>query len=697
MGSLRRQLGFSGVSVSTLRRPRAWMLIPIAAAIHGLPAYGEETGTATAFMLGQVDVEATSLQSKVSDGTSGIAITAQDMADQGALTVGQALDNVPGVIPTFTGKRNESQVEIRGFSAQQITLNIDGIPIYVPYDGNVDLSRLLVPGVSEIVVTRGLGSLMYGPNNMGGSINIVTQAPTKKFEGSISTGLSGNTDRLDSSNFSAQLGSRIDSRWYIQGGVAAYNQDTFPLSGSFTPVAAQPSGNRLNASSHDVNGNLKIGFTPNATDEYALGIYTVRSNKGSPPYTGTAQKVSYWTWPQWDKTSEYFIGKTAVGSGYLKTRVYHDGFTNRLDSYDNANYNTTTKPYSFLSKYDDYSNGASAELGQPLGSANFLKAVLFYKEDVHREVSFPTTYSPVTGPWLHFKTQTESAGLEDTYHLSERTKITAGYRYDRHEFNQAERYLNSNGTGVADWPLSSPQNANNVQIVATHDVAGMELRAGIGRKTRLPGIKDMYSSKLGSAVPNPNLGAEQALNREVGVSGKFKWGGDYDLSLYWDTIDNAIESVSVAAQAPYCSQNCTQNQNVGGATNKGLDLTVHMPVGNRMLLTLNYSYLVADLAEAGLVATDAPRHRGNVTVAWYATGTTQVLGDLQASSGRESATSGAQPVGGDAGANLRLIHNIGAHWTVNAGIYNLFDRNYAISEGYPMPGRTLHAQATYKF
>lgn len=154
-------------------RPAA-LLLPLAAALHagGVLAQtvaGPDQGASSpVFQLGQVDVQAAALSAPPPGGTSSSVVTQQQMLDRGALNVGEALSDLPGVTPVTLGQRGETQVNIRGFDSRQITLNIDGIPIYVPYDGNVDLSRLLVPGISEIVVTKGLGSLMYGPNNMGG-------------------------------------------------------------------------------------------------------------------------------------------------------------------------------------------------------------------------------------------------------------------------------------------------------------------------------------------------------------------------------------------------------------------------------------------------------------------------------------------------------------------------------------------------
>lgn len=57
--------------------------------------------------------------------------------------VAQALSVVPGVVLQKSGSRNEEQVKVRGFDSRQVPVYFDGVPIYVPYDGNLDLARIL--------------------------------------------------------------------------------------------------------------------------------------------------------------------------------------------------------------------------------------------------------------------------------------------------------------------------------------------------------------------------------------------------------------------------------------------------------------------------------------------------------------------------------------------------------------------------
>ena len=280
--------------------------------------------------------------------------------------------------------------------------------------------------------------------------------------------------------------------------------------------------------------------------------------------------------------------------------------------------------------------------------------------------------------------------------------MVVGYRRDHHEFDQAQTYTSNADTAVMAQAITASPDADNWQITVQQDLGATPgtgdpvLRAGIGRKTRFPGIKDVYSFKLGNAIPNPALGPEEALNREIGVSGRLG-AASYDVALFWDSISNAITSVTLLPTS-ICGTTataCTQNQNTGTATNNGLDLDLKMPLSQFWLGTLNYSYLNSTLGTAGLVPTGTPTNRGQLTVTWFASEAIEVSADEMANSNIQTATNGLQPVGGNAVTNLHFTEHLNKDFTLHAGIFNLFDRNYSLVEGFPMPGRMANVSLNY--
>jgi iron complex outermembrane receptor protein len=47
--------------------------------------------------------------------------------------------------------------------------------------------------------------------------------------------------------------------------------------------------------------------------------------------------------------------------------------------------------------------------------------------------------------------------------------------------------------------------------------------------------------------------------------------------------------------------------------------------------------------------------------------------------------------------NLKLSFRVRKGLTLNAGVNNILDRNYALTEGFPEAGRTFFANAEYEF
>ena len=321
------------------------------------------------FTLGTVEVYGHRVAADTAATTD--TVGADEIAARHRDDLSEALDLVPGVTIENTGQRRERTISVRGFTSRQVPLFIDGIPVYVPYDGNVDLSRFGVDYISEIVVSKGLASLLYGPNALGGAVNVVSRKPTQPLEisGRVSTEASDDIDTFNS-RIDGSIGGS-NGVWYGNLTGSYTSSDGYRLPAGFAPVAAQPAGERLNAASRDSLITAKVGFEPDADNEYALSYYRQDGEKHDPPYAGTALKstalpagvqVRYWNWPYWDKESVYFVARNAItAQGTLRWRLFNDSFGNSLDSFDDATYTTHARPYAFIgSIYNDYTYGGSA-------------------------------------------------------------------------------------------------------------------------------------------------------------------------------------------------------------------------------------------------------------------------------------------------------------------------------------------------
>src|SRR5262245_59160658 len=91
------------------------------------------------FNLGVMVVNVTASEKPVSPVSDSLDQT--EIRNRNALTVDQAIEYLPGVSVDHKAPRNQTGISIGGFDTRQVPLYLDGTPVYVPYDGYVDLTR----------------------------------------------------------------------------------------------------------------------------------------------------------------------------------------------------------------------------------------------------------------------------------------------------------------------------------------------------------------------------------------------------------------------------------------------------------------------------------------------------------------------------------------------------------------------------
>jgi outer membrane receptor protein involved in Fe transport len=107
-------------------------------------------------------------------GSSVSVVSGQEIQDEGAATLADALRNVPGVDINRTGQLGAvTSAFIRGGNSNYNLVMIDGIPMN-DFGGGFDLAPLPVDGVASVEVTRGPESALYGSNAVAGVINVIS-------------------------------------------------------------------------------------------------------------------------------------------------------------------------------------------------------------------------------------------------------------------------------------------------------------------------------------------------------------------------------------------------------------------------------------------------------------------------------------------------------------------------------------------
>ncbi|MFM9434971.1 iron complex outermembrane recepter protein [Janthinobacterium sp. CG_23.3] len=655
-----------------------------ALAVAALAALGHGYAWAqAAFELGAVTVVGQRAQAgevaevgEVGDHQVASVLTRQDMRKFNRDNVGDALNLLSGV-SLSTNARNEKTIAVRGFDARQVPLFIDGIPVYVPYDGYVDFNRFTTADLAAIQVAKGFSSVAYGANALGGAINLISRKPLRRLEADATAGAADGRERQVSANLGSNQG-----LWYVQAGVSYLEGDGFPLSADVARSASEDGGQRNNAYRKDGKLSFKLGLTPNGRDEYALSYYRQDGEKGQPPSTDAAA-ARYWKWPFWDKESLYFISKTALGAvELLQLRLYHDSYDNEVDTYTNGAY-TRLKTAGAgsvgtgRSIYHDRTVGGSITLESARWQAHTLRLVAHYKADKHQELDGNGVGNTV------FEDGLLSYALEDTVELAPAWTLSLGAA--RHQLKPASVYSLGNP-----YALPGTQHANNAQAGLFHDWAGAgRVYANVAGKTRMPTLKDRYSQRLGTYIENPALRAERSLNYEIGYQGRAWAGVKAEAAVFYSDISDKIQPVAHVAGAK------SQMRNVGRVRASGLELGLNgraaawLEWGGNVTLTE-----LKNLGAPTLKLTDVPKRKLTAHLLLRPADAVELLAFAEHDSGRWVSNTLALP--GFTTLNVKAAYKPTARVTLEAGVNNATDRNYALADGFPSPGRLWFANIRYQ-
>lgn len=649
------------------------------------------------YELGKVEVTS---QKDISQNPSVEVVSSETIKETEAKTVVEALQSVPSVYPDYTGARGESKVRVRGFSSTRVPIYIDGIPIYVPYDHNIDLGRFKTYDLGEIDVSKGYVSPMYGANTMGGAINLITKKPTKELEGEVGAGVFSGNGYEEYATIATK-----QELYYGLLSVSDIQRDYYRLPSDYESAGHQVRSKRSNSAYGDKKLNLKVGYTPNSTDEYSFNYIVQRGDKEQPWFAmaqGSTSNNAYnrnWDWKDWDKTSYYVITKTAIGEHYLKTRLYYDEFYNKI-LFKGTPQSGTQDVVSEISEYDDNTFGGVIEGDIKLADNHLLKLSVSQKYDNHKDISSKSPNADIRD-----ESKTLSLGAEYSWQLNDKLTWTLGGSYDKNEITKAE-YRNSAGTLVAgEFPKYNTDAFNPQTILTFNATKDLMFYGSISQKSNMPTLKDRYSSKFGDYILNPSLEAEKSLTYEIGTDWSFVEDHHAKVALFYTKTKDYIASVSGLSNADAtlgCTgASCKQMQNFDQEEHKGVEVTFDSLWSSQLKSTLSYTYIDATIEDSKTAnaqyTTDTPKHSYYASLTYSPIHSIDITPIVRHEGKRYSTVSGSEESSAYTVADIRVAYRPVKALELAVGIKNLFDELYYYNSGYVQEGRNYYANVRYSF
>ncbi|MFP4228385.1 MAG: TonB-dependent receptor [Salinivenus sp.] len=612
----------------------------------------------------------------------GAAIEAQDAAD-----VSELGPLVPAT-HVQTNSRGQTILYFRNAGDRQVGQFFDGALLNIPWDNRVDMSLIPAGVVGDMTVTKGVPSVQYGANVLGGAINFQSRtldAPGHQTE--LEGGLGTAGQRRAAATHLGRTG-----RWDYTAAVQYAGRGNQPIPRDANLENNQPlSDRRVNTDRRLLSGFGRAGYRFEGGGQMGLSILHVDAEQGvAPEGNVTDGQARYWRYPLWQKTTVIASGQSTPGPNTsVRGAAWGSRFAQDIADYRSVSYDTLNQ----IQQGRDLTAGTRLIGSQnlPVGTLTLALHGLTSRHEkgtIHngRPDSAPDSAT-------HFQQHLFSAGLEYEAEIHPRVSVSVGANLDGTDYPQ---------TGP--FPERDPFYAWGLRAGAEAGLSDRwTLRGVTGRKSRFPTMRELFGAAIGKFVPNPTLNPVTAWIGELGIERRTdRWsvGSTAFLNRVYNTIGKRTftQEIIDAENLPSSYLGKEQRINLEGARIYGVEATTRWDPSESLRLDghLTWSRPRAFRGEITQKLDEKPAWLGTGTVRYTLPMGLSVMGQARYTGGvyARNQQNRFVPLEASLLLDARLGYDLGSRTEavegeVYARIDNLTDDAKFIGLGLPGPGRTL--------
>ncbi|MBT3500433.1 MAG: TonB-dependent receptor [Gemmatimonadales bacterium] len=409
--------------------------------------------------------------------------------------------------------RGESHPSIRGSEERQIGIFLDGVPLTVGWDHRTDLSIIPLTAAQGIRLIRGLSSVLYGPNTLGGVIEVdVARVPGRiesvnPMDVGISVNESGGTNIAVGA---AHLIDRDEAQWLFRAGAGFSDRPGYTVpNGASDGADIRPQflrnadGLRLNSDTRRMDAYFAARVRGEDGGWASLATTAYDVERGVPP-EAHQDEPRFWRYPEQTRlltALSFGTGSRYTGSGRgdVEVSLGMDLGSTRIDQYDTGAFQSVVE----REDSDDRNLSFRLEGEHTLGDQGDFRASATYADVNHDEVLTP-------GGSSEFRQRLWSLGAETEWKLgpTDGTRLSLGAVLDGADTPES-----------GDKPPLARLNDFGARIgISSLLSGGLLVHGGASRRARFPSLRELYSGALGRFIPNPSLEAEIMLGAEGGFT-----------------------------------------------------------------------------------------------------------------------------------------------------------------------------------
>ncbi len=621
-------------------------------------------------------------------------------------TLTDALADTVGVqVRRFGGLGDFSTVSIRGSSAGQVQVYLDGVPLSRADNEVVNLADLPLDAVDHVEVYRGTTPLAFAQSGPGGVVNIVTRRPGA----APLTAASASYGSFDTRKVDVARGASAGAWDYLAFAHYLGSAGDFAFTNDLGTTAF-PGDDRTEARANNAfdAGDLtaRVGYRPTpavhatltsdtfARQEGVPGVGNIRTHDTS---LGTVRQLVH-------------VDAAASPLGALPAEADVSGYL----LYEWQHFQDRRRPAGeFHLGRQDVENrtlvgGVQALVRGAVGEHQLPGLFLAASHEGFAE------RDALAGSDVPERTRLRGtlAAEDEIVAFGERLSLVPGLRWEivRDDF--------PGGPATSATPLVGGRETRDFLSprvgVRAAPWRGVTLLANVGRYAREPNLSELFGTR-GVVVGNPHLRPEVGLNRDLGFQLSAPPHGPLtsaalEYAFFDDTIDDLIVLV-------LNSQNVGHFDNVGAASVRGHEVSARARLFDRVGVVLNYTHQrardesdvtfrrgkqlpgrPADEAFARLELAWSPAHPLPLGAAAARLWPGRLFYEVNLIAGNFLDQANVREV------QSRQLHDVGldlglpfAGTRLTLEMKNVGDDRTRDVLGFPLPGRTLFATVSYGF
>jgi len=493
-------------------------------------------------------------------------------------SVVELLEESPGVqVRRFGGPGQPAEISIRGSTASQVVVQLDGVPLNSPQTGAVDLSTLPAGVLERIEVSRGGGSVQSGSAAIGGVVNLVTRRPGGPRRSSAYVS-GGSFDTWQGGAATSGTAKRVEYAFAYDGfgtdGDFEFQRSILDVGGvEIEPVPS--SATRINNEAVQHAGFATLGRDFGEQVHLSMRNLVTYGSRGQPGLDAGSVGAAGQRPNAHEYRTRNLLGATLAAADLGEVAAIDLGL-DAWHRYERVRFRDPDVVPALGETIDTLDR--NDEIGTRL---RLEREIPFFGMQHRASLVGELTRDLLDSDSLEDQTRDEGAvALQDDVALfEERLRVIPALRFDKAEGFDGE------------W-------LPRIGVIAA-PVPWLHLKGNVERSFRVPNFDELYLPDRGFLRGNPALEPEKAVNADVGFEiGAERLGPLSDLRLeaayFHNDVDESIVFVLV-------SPSLIEPRNTGDATIEGVEVAASLRALDWIGFTAAYTHLDATLDD-----TDAP-------------------------------------------------------------------------------------------